>query len=75
MSPVECREQAAQCRRMPNLRVQAILTDMAKNLGQARDRSRDQPEERTIVASDVSIALAGEPQAVRPEQSMKAPPK
>ena len=34
MSPVECREQAAQCRRMaegePNLRVQAILTDMAK---------------------------------------------
>jgi hypothetical protein len=34
MSPVECREQAAQCRRMaegePNLGVQAILTDMAK---------------------------------------------
>ena len=34
MSPVECREQAAQCRRMaegePNLRVQAILTDMAR---------------------------------------------
>jgi hypothetical protein len=34
MSPIECREQAAQCRRMaegePNLRVQAILTDMAK---------------------------------------------
>jgi hypothetical protein len=34
MSPVECREQAAQCRRMaeaePNLRVQAILMDMAK---------------------------------------------
>jgi hypothetical protein len=34
MSPVECKEQAAQCRRMaqgePNLRVQAILTDMAK---------------------------------------------
>ena len=34
MRPVECREQAAQCRRMaegePNLRVQAILTDMAK---------------------------------------------
>ena len=34
MSPGECKEQAAQCRRMaegePNLRVQAILTDMAK---------------------------------------------
>ena len=34
MSPVECREQAAQCRQMAegelNLRVQAILTDMAK---------------------------------------------
>jgi len=34
MSPVECRQQAAQCRRMAegelNLRVQAILTDMAK---------------------------------------------
>jgi hypothetical protein len=34
MSPVECKEQAAQCRRMAegelNLRVQAILTDMAK---------------------------------------------
>jgi hypothetical protein len=34
MSPVECREQAAQCRRMaegePNFRVQAILTDMAR---------------------------------------------
>jgi hypothetical protein len=32
-------------------------------LGQARHRSRDQPEERTIVASDVSTALAGESQA------------
>ena len=34
MSPVECKEQAAQCRRMAegeqNLRVQAILMDMAK---------------------------------------------
>jgi hypothetical protein len=34
MSPAECKEQAAQCRRMAegelNLRVQAILTDMAK---------------------------------------------
>jgi hypothetical protein len=34
MSPLECKEQAAQCRRMaegePNLRVQAILTDMAR---------------------------------------------
>jgi hypothetical protein len=34
MSPVECKKQAAQCRRMahgePNFRVQAILTDMAK---------------------------------------------
>jgi hypothetical protein len=34
MSPVECKEQAAQCRGMaegePNLRVQAILMDMAK---------------------------------------------
>ena len=34
MRPVECREQAAQCRRMaerePNFRVQAILTDMAR---------------------------------------------
>jgi hypothetical protein len=34
MRPVECKEQAAQCRRMaqgaPNLRVQAILTDMAR---------------------------------------------
>ena len=34
MIPVECKEQAAQCRRMaecePNLRVQAILTDMAR---------------------------------------------
>ena len=34
MSPAECKEHAAQCRRMaegePNLRVQAILTDMAK---------------------------------------------
>jgi hypothetical protein len=34
MRPVECRELAAQCRRMaegePNLRVQAILTDMAR---------------------------------------------
>jgi hypothetical protein len=34
MSPVECKEQAAQCRRMAegelNLRVQAILMDMAR---------------------------------------------
>jgi len=34
MSPVECKKQAAQCRRMaegePNLRVQAILMDMAR---------------------------------------------
>jgi hypothetical protein len=34
MSPVECKEQAAQCRQMaegePNLRVQAILMDMAR---------------------------------------------
>jgi hypothetical protein len=34
MSPVECKEQAAQCRRMAegeaNLRVQAILVDMAR---------------------------------------------
>jgi hypothetical protein len=34
MSPVECKEQAAQCRRMaegePNLRVHAILMDMAR---------------------------------------------
>jgi hypothetical protein len=34
MRPVECKEQAAQCRRMaqgaPNLRVQAILMDMAR---------------------------------------------
>jgi hypothetical protein len=34
MNLVECKEQAAQCRRMaegePNLRVQAILTDMAR---------------------------------------------
>jgi hypothetical protein len=67
MSPAECKEQAAQCRRMAegelNLRVQAILTDMAKTWDKARHRSRDQPEERTIVASDVSTAIAGEPQA------------
>ena len=34
MTPVECKEHAAQCRRMAegelNLRVQAILTDMAR---------------------------------------------
>ena len=34
ISPAECKEHAAQCRRMaegePNLRVQAIPTDMAK---------------------------------------------
>ena len=34
MSPVECKEQAAQCRRMAecetNLRVQSILMDMAR---------------------------------------------
>jgi hypothetical protein len=34
MSPVACKEQAAQCRRMaecePNLRVQSILMDMAR---------------------------------------------
>ena len=34
MSPVECKKQAAQCRRMaegePNLRVHAILMDMAR---------------------------------------------
>ena len=34
MSPAECKEHAAQCRRMAegelNLRVQAILTDMAR---------------------------------------------
>ena len=34
MSPVECKEHAAQCRRMAegelNLRVHAILTDMAR---------------------------------------------
>ena len=34
MSPVECKQQAAQCRRMaegePNLRVQAILLGMAR---------------------------------------------
>jgi hypothetical protein len=79
MSPIECREQAAQCRRMaegePNLRVQAILTDMAKTWDRLAIEARDQPEERTIGAGDVSTALAGEPQAVRPEQSMKAPPK
>jgi hypothetical protein len=58
MSPVECREQAAQCRRMaegePNLRVQAILTDMAKTW----DRLAIEAEisQSTIVAGDVSTA-------------------
>jgi hypothetical protein len=65
MRPVECKEQAAQCRRMaqgaPNLRVQAILTDMARTWDKAGDRNRDQPGERTIVASDPSTGLAGEP--------------
>jgi hypothetical protein len=50
---VECKEQAAQCRRMaagePNLGVQAILTDMAKTwdrlaieaeISQSRDHRR-----------------------------------
>jgi hypothetical protein len=31
------------------------------DLGQAGDRNRDQPGERTIVASDPSTGLAGEP--------------
>jgi hypothetical protein len=34
MSPIECKQQAAQCRRMaagePNLRVQVILIDIAR---------------------------------------------
>src|SRR6476619_5449140 len=61
MSPVECKEQAAQCRRMAegelNLRVQAILTDMARTWDRLAIEA-DQPEERTIVESDVSTALA-----------------
>jgi hypothetical protein len=36
MSPVECKEHAAECRQMaecaPNSRVRAILTDMARRL-------------------------------------------
>jgi len=66
MSPAECKERAAQCRRMAegelNLRVQAILTDMARTWDRLAIEA-DQPEERTIVESDVSTALAGEPQA------------
>ena len=61
MSPAECKEHAAQCRRMaegePNLRVQAILTDMARTWDRLAIEA-DQPEERTIVESDVSTALA-----------------
>src|SRR5262245_18136017 len=38
------------------------------NLGQAGDRSRNQPGDRTIVASDPSTALADKRQAFRPEQ-------
>jgi hypothetical protein len=40
-----------------------------KNLGQARYRSRAQPEKRPIVASDVSTALGGEPQVLQQELS------
>ena len=58
MGPVECKEQAAQCRRMAegeqNLRVQAILMDMAKTWDRL---AIEQSEERTIVASDVSTTL------------------
>ena len=57
MSPAECKEQAAQCRRMAegelNLRVQAILTDMARTW----DRLAIEADQ-TIVESDVSTALA-----------------
>ena len=61
MSSAECKERAAQCRRMAegelNLRVQAILTDMARTWDRLAIEA-DQPEERTIVESDVSTALA-----------------
>ena len=61
MSPAECKERAAQCRRMAegelNLRVQAILTDMARTWDRLAIEA-DQPEEQTIVESDVSTALA-----------------
>ena len=59
MSPLECKEQAAQCRRMaegePNLRVQAILKDMARTWDRLAIE-RDQQRERTILASDPSTA-------------------
>src|SRR5262245_8482072 len=55
MSPVECKEQAAQCRRMaegePNLRVQAILLDMARTwdrLAIEAEISRGKPSLRVI---------------------------
>jgi hypothetical protein len=67
MSPVECKEQdramSANGRRRAKFEGASHPDGHGKNLGQARHRSRDQPEEQTIVASDVSTALAGEPQA------------
>ena len=48
MSPAECKEHAAQCRRMAEGELKfegASHPDRhGKNLGQARHRSRDQPE-------------------------------
>ena len=56
MSPAECKEHAAQCRRMAegelNLRVQAILTDMARTWDrlaiEAEISQRSEPSLRVI---------------------------
>src|SRR5262249_36115130 len=69
MSPVECKEQAAQCRRMgegePNLRVQAILLDMARTwdrLAIEAEISRGKPSLRVIPppASQTSAKPSGQ---------------
>ena len=67
MSPVECKEQAAQCRRMAegelNLRVQAILTDMARTWDrlaiEAEISQKSKPSLRVI--SELSWQASREP--------------
>jgi hypothetical protein len=76
MSPVECKEQAAQCRRMAegerNLRVQAILTDMAKTWDRLAIEAEISQRSGLSLRGDVSTARAGEPQAFQPELSSES---
>ena len=72
MSPAECKEHAAQCRRAegePNLRVQAIPTDMAKTWDRLAIEAEISQSSGPSLRVVSQLPLAGEPQAFQPEIS------